>query len=86
MLTKQLDIVYVESSFSINILRFKKLIKECCEVYFCFIVEAIPDPWKSTHVVTVSTKHTASAITCPILKLILQTTYYNIYLCHSELQ
>lgn len=49
MLNKQLDIVDVEYSFSINILRFKKLIKECCEVYFCFIVEAIPDPWKSTH-------------------------------------
>lgn len=48
MLNKQLDIVDVESSFGISILHFKKLIKECCEVYFCFIVEAIPDPWKST--------------------------------------
>lgn len=39
----------VESSFGINILRLKKRIKLYCEVYFCFIVEAIPDPWKSTH-------------------------------------
>lgn len=86
MLTKQLDIVDVESSFSINILCLKKLIKECCEVYFCSLLKLFQTPGNPlmtlkiirikihTKVVTVSTKHTTSAITCPILKLILQTT------------
>lgn len=50
MLNKQLDLVDVESSFGFGYnITFKKRIKLYCEVYFCFIVEAIPDPWKSTH-------------------------------------
>lgn len=44
MLNKQLDIVDVESSFGISILRFKELIKECCEVYFVSLLKLFQTP------------------------------------------